>query len=341
MQRLSIGSFTIPSRVVLAPLAGISDLSFRMLNRRYGCCLAFIEMLSARSLVMQAPTTRKLLQTHETDKPLGVQLVGKSGDDLRRALDMLHPLGPDLVDLNAACPVKKVIRRGEGASLLQEPRRLETLLRTLVRHSPVPVSVKIRAGWDMHSVNAVEVAQRARDAGVQAVVIHGRTRSQLYKGRVNYGLIRDVVQAVTVPVIGSGDVFSPQLAQKMLDETGCAGVAVARGALGNPWIFRRIESRLAGAAPPGPPGLEERMQVMLDHLGLCTQVRGEQVGVMLFRKFFGWYTKGFSHIRPLRSRAFCAKTHAAMAGIINELRTLKGAEQGPVEAQYPWADIGK
>ncbi len=337
MNSLTIGSVTIPSRCFLAPLAGISDLSFRMLNRRFGCRFAFVEMSSAKSVLVQTKMTKKLLKADPADRPLGIQLVGKDGDDLRRALEVLEPYGFDIIDFNAACPVRKVVRRNEGASLLNDPQKLTELIKVLVKYSAAPVTLKIRSGWDAHSINAPEIARRAEDAGVQAVTIHGRTRAQLYKGRVRYESIREVKEAVTIPVIGSGDVFSPWLAKKMLDETGCDGVAIARGSFGNPWIFEQTEEYLARGTEPRRPGLEEIMETMLRHLAMSIELQGERNGVVLFRKFFSWYTKGFRHIKPLRARAFTSKTEEEMIGVINELPGLKGARDGPYDPQYPWA----
>ena len=245
MSPLSIGSLHLPCCAVLAPLAGISDMPYRLMNRRFGCCFAFTEMISARSLVNDSGRTLRMLATQPQDRPLGVQLVGNDPQVLAQAIELLKPFNFDVIDLNAACPARKVVGVDQGAALMKEPARLEALLRAMVAASDVPVTVKIRAGWDNATQNACEVALRAQDAGVQAVFIHGRTRSQGYGGRVSYDIIAQVKQALSIPVIGSGDVFSSAHALEMLERTGCDGVMVARGALGNPWIFTEIQSALA------------------------------------------------------------------------------------------------
>ena len=244
---LSIGHIKFNSPLVLAPMAGISDLPFRMINRSFGCELAFTEMISAGSLVRKNITTLKNLSTTVDDRPLSVQLLGANPDVIRRAVDIVSGYAFDIIDFNAACPVNKIVSRGEGAGLLMEPLRLQKILKIIVENTDRPVTVKIRSGWDESSVNASETALRAQDAGVKALIIHGRTRQQAYRGKVDYDVIRKVKESVQIPVIASGDALSSELIRKLFDETGCDGVAVARGALGNPWIFRETEELLKRA----------------------------------------------------------------------------------------------
>ncbi len=323
MPPLSIGSLHLPCCTILAPLAGISDMPYRLMNRRFGCCLAFTEMISARSLVNDSGRTLRMLATQPQDRPLGVQLVGSDPQVLAQAIELLKPFTFDVIDLNAACPARKVVGVDQGAALMKEPARLEVLLRAMVRAADVPVTVKIRAGWDNASQNACEAALRAQDAGVRAVFIHGRTRSQGYGGRVSYGIIAQVKQALEVPVIGSGDVFSAAHALEMLERTGCDGVSVARGALGNPWIFSELQAALAGEQAPERPGPAEIAACMLEHLDMSVNLCGEELGIKRFRKFFGWYTRGFHRIRPLRSAAFICRTRAELAAIITQLENMR------------------
>lgn len=319
MRSLTIGSLHVPGCAVLAPLAGISDLPYRLINRDYGCCFAFTEMISARSLVNDSRRTLRMLAVHPKDRPLGVQLVGSDERILVRAIELLAPFNFDLIDLNAACPARKVVAVGQGAALMREPGKLESLLRAMAGATEVPVSVKIRSGWDGASQNAREVALRAQDAGVRAVFIHGRTRSQGYGGRVSYDVIASVKQSLRIPVIGSGDVFSSVHAAEMLERTGCDAITVARGALGNPWIFGEIQSALEGRRVPARPGPADICACMLGHLDMCLGLYGEELGIKRFRKFFGWYTRGFYRIRPLRSAAFSCRTRTELAGIISQL----------------------
>jgi tRNA-dihydrouridine synthase B len=318
---LHIGNVSLPSACVLAPLAGVSDLPFRLINRSCGCAFAYTEMISARSLVYQSANTLKMLSTLPEDRPLGVQLLGSDPDVLRRALDLLAGHRFDIVDFNAACPVGKVTGKGEGASLLREPRRLGSLLRVLVENASVPVTVKIRAGWDDASVTAKEAALHAEDAGVAALCIHGRTRAQGYSGRVDYSIIREVKEALRIPVIASGDALSPSLIKKLFDETGCDGVAIARGALGNPWIFRETAEFLQSGALPERPSVADIASKMAEHLELCCTFNGELGAIKIFRKFFVWYTRGIFDIRSLRQQVFTARTKEEMTDLIRELGT--------------------
>jgi tRNA-dihydrouridine synthase B len=318
---LCIGNVSLPASCVLAPLAGVSDLPFRLISRSCGCEFAYTEMISARSLVYQSASTLKMLSSVTEDRPLGVQLLGNDPDILRRALDILAEYRFDILDFNAACPVGKVTGKGEGASLLREPRKLGTLLRGIVDNASMPVTVKLRAGWDDTSVTAREAALYAEDAGVSAVCIHGRTRAQGYSGRVDYSIIREVKEALNVPVIASGDALSPLLIKKLFEETGCDGVAVARGALGNPWIFQETAGFFKSGTLPERPSVSDISATMEKHLDLCCSFHDEYNGTRLFRKFFVWYTRGIISIRSLRQRAFKAETKSDMMELIRELGT--------------------
>ncbi|MCL5022865.1 MAG: tRNA dihydrouridine synthase DusB [Nitrospirae bacterium] len=317
---LKIGTLALSSRWVLAPMAGITDLPFRMLNRAFGCEFAFAEMISARALLHTGGNTEKMLATSPGDRPLGVQLLGNDPEVLRQAVEKIAGFSFDLLDFNAACPVSKVIKKGEGASLIRKPRTLAALLKVLVRHSRTPVTLKIRAGWDEASVNAREVALLAEDAGISALFLHGRTKMQQYRGRVDYRIIGKVKSLLKIPVIASGDALSPLLIKRMFDETGCDGVTIARGALGNPWIFRETGKFLRTGNLPERPGRDEILDTMLGHLSACCDFYGEKRGTVLFRKFFGWYAKGIPDVRALRDEAFRAETKDAMQEIIEELR---------------------
>jgi tRNA-dihydrouridine synthase B len=305
--------------LMLAPLAGISDLPFRMLNRSFGCGFAFTEMISARSLVYQSDNTLKMLSSGPGDRPLGIQLVGNDRDIMKRAVDILSSWKFDLLNVNAACPVDKVVRKGEGAALMKDPDKLSELLRILTDHSPLPVTLKIRSGWDEHSVNAKDVALRAREAGIKALFIHGRTRSQNYGESVDYGLIREVKAALDIPVIASGDALSPKLIKKLFDETGCDGVIIARGALGNPWIFKEADELLKTGSIVERPHLRDIMAAMAAHLTICCDFHGETTGTMIFRKFYTWYTKSLYGSKPLREKAFHATTKGQMFDLIGQL----------------------
>jgi tRNA-dihydrouridine synthase B len=316
---LAIGNLKLKSNLILAPMAGVSDLPFRKLNHKFGCELAFVEMINARCLGHKSKKTAEMLSTDKTDKPLGMQLLGCEPAYIERAMDILAKYKFDVLDFNSACPERKVTRRGEGASLLKDPGKLRSLLEIVVKRSAVPVTVKIRTGWDSDSLNATEVARHAQDAGVKAVFIHGRTKQQLYSGAVDYETIRKVKRSVSIPVIGSGDVFSAELAKTMFDRTGCDGILVARGALGNPWIFEEIKHYLKTGHELPKPGMDEIIRTMLEHLDLSVSFFGPKYGVVIFRKFFGWYTKGFRKIRPLRETISRLKTRRDVEDVINRI----------------------
>ncbi|HET6514407.1 MAG TPA: tRNA dihydrouridine synthase DusB [Thermodesulfovibrionales bacterium] len=336
---VKLGSLAV-SPLILAPMAGITDLPFRLISRSFGCGLAFVEMISARALVYRNRNTERMLATAPSDRPLGIQLLGNAPDVIKRALDIVRTYRFDMIDFNAACPASKVTGKGKGAGLLKDPARLRDLLKVIVDNSDAPVTVKIRTGWDETSINARDVALYAQDAGISALFIHGRTRSQRYSGRVDYGVIREVKEALKIPVIASGDAFSPLLVERMFRETACDGVAIARGALGNPWIFRETEEYLERRVAPERPDIGEIAETMVRHLDLCTDFYGERVGTILFRKFFAWYTKGISDMKPLRDKAFRAETREQMVANIREFRERASSSDDPSgtkkEAAIEW-----
>jgi len=313
-----IGNFKLKSNIILAPMAGVSDLPFRMLNRKFGCELAFVEMINARSISHKSRKTQQMLASNAKDRPLGVQLLGCENKYILKALDVLRKYEFDILDFNAACPAKKVVRRGEGSGLLKDVKRLNNLIRIIVQEAQVPVTTKIRIGWDKDSVNAIEAAKACEDAGINGLFIHGRTRAQGYSGSVNYEIIRQVKKAIQIPLIASGDVFSPQLAKKMFDETGCDALVIARGALGNPWIFRETKEFLKTGKLIKRPETNEIIEVMIEHLHMNTDFYGEKNGVIIFRKFFAWYTKGFRKVRQLRESCSRIKTKEEMFKLIRE-----------------------
>ena len=318
---LSIGNVKVTSPLILAPMAGISDLPYRLINRSFGCGLAFTEMISAIALAHKSKNTLKMLSATADDRPLGVQLLGGDPEIIKRALDIVSGYSFDIIDFNAACPASKVVSGGKGAGLLREPVKLQKLLKVMVENTSLPVTVKIRSGWDDTLINAVETALRAQDAGVSGLFIHGRTKTQGYRGTVDYNIIREVKEALKIPVIASGDALTPELIRKLFDETGCDGVAVARGALGNPWIFRDTVEHLKSGAVPSISNINETTRTMKEHLDLNVAFHGEKIGVLHFRKFFSWYTRGMT-VKGLKVRAFRAGTRDEMLRLIDELQAL-------------------
>lgn len=304
---------------MLAPMAGVSDLPFRLISRSFGASLAFTEMIDVRAISHRDKRTRKMLMTSPEDRPLGVQLLAADEKYIAGALDVLAEHNFDLLDFNAACPTPKVTRKGKGAALLREPRKLGAILKILVDCAKVPVTVKIRTGWDADSINAREVALYAEDAGISALFIHGRTKTQGYSGTVDYKNIKEVKDVLKIPVIASGDNLSLSLIKRMFDVTACDGVAVARGALGNPWIFREAIRFFQDGVHVTGPTTDERIAVIRKHLDLVIKYSGEERGIGIFRKFFVWYTKGLRGIKPLRDKAFRTSKKDQFLDIIEEL----------------------
>ena len=285
--------------VIMAPMAGITSLPFRLLNRKFGCECAFTEMIDARSLCHLNKKTEEALICDPSDRPLGVQLLGSESRYILKAMEKLECFNFDILDLNAACPKKKIIKKNKGASLLKDPKKLRNILKDMVKHTSKYVTVKIRLGWDKHS-DTKDIVRYIEDSGIHAIFIHGRTRTQDYRGKVNYEAIRKAKESISIPVIASGDIFSPELAMKMFSETGCDGIIVARGALGNPWIFNNIKSLLQNKKDLYKPGIKEIKATMKEHLKLYFKYYSEKRSIVKFRKFFSLYTYAFKNVRHLR-----------------------------------------
>lgn len=311
--------------LILAPMAGVSSLPFRIISREFGAEFAFLEMVHARSLSYESKQTMQLLDTNEMDQPLGLQLLSKEENFIKSAIKKLDEFKYkyDLLDFNAACPVRKISCRGEGAGLLQNPRKLKKLLKVIVKASSVPVSVKIRLGWE-NSDNALDIAMHAEDAGIDALFVHGRTKVQAYKGEVEYAAIRRIKKKLKIPVIASGNIMNAKRAKQMFDESGCDGLLVARGALGNPWIFKEITAYLEKGILIPRPDIGEIADVMQKHFDLSVKCFGDRRGVIRFRKFYVWYTKGVTGIRPLREEVMRITTKEDMYKVIEKFRNKTG-----------------
>ena len=339
------------NNVFLAPMAGISDLPFRTIARSFGCGLAFTEMVSASGLVRRTEKTFRYLASSPADRPLGVQLFGCDPDTLAAAAGVAAERGADLLDVNMGCPVKKVAKTGSGASLMRDPERAAAILRAVRKASTLPLTVKIRAGWNARQVNALEIGQIAEECGVDAVILHPRTADQGFGGRSDWGLIAALKERLRIPVIGSGDVRCPEDADRMLGETDCDGVMVGRGALGNPWLIGNILSHLSGTGI-SIPSLSEREEIIRRHLTLAIDFYGEKVGTRDFRKHLLWYTKGLRGGARFRQAAGCISDRdsawEALRNYFQHLEEPSAAFSGPggcgsspeKERDAPWgADV--
>jgi tRNA-dihydrouridine synthase B len=301
---MNIGRLMLKNNIFLAPMAGITDLPFRTIVRSFGCGLAFTEMVSGSGLVRKSEKTFRYLVSSPADRPLGVQLFGGDPETLAAAAGVATERGADLLDVNMGCPVKKVAKTGSGASLMRDPERVAAILRAVRKASTLPLTVKIRAGWNARQVNALEIGQIAEECGVDAVILHPRTADQGFGGRSDWGLIAALKGRLGIPVIGSGDVRCPADADRMLRETGCDGVMIGRGALGNPWLIGNILSHLSGTGI-SEPTLSEREEIIRRHLTLAIDFYGEKVGTRDFRKHLLWYTKGLRGGARFRQAAGC------------------------------------
>jgi len=276
----------------MAPMAGITNLPFRLLIREFGCDLAFTEMVSAMGLVRGTVKSYRYLDTAPEDRPLGVQLFGADPDVMAEAARIVAADGAALIDINMGCPVKKVVRTGSGAALMKEPGRIAAILRAVRQAITIPLTVKIRSGWNRSTVNAPDIAAIAEDCGVDAVIVHGRTAEQGYAGQADWKIIGAVKSRVRVPVVGNGDLRSGEDALRMRDASGCDAFMVGRGALGSPWIFREIIAALDGADTVAAPSLPERRAIIEDHMNRELAYAGEKIGYRSFRKHLLWYTRG-------------------------------------------------
>lgn len=304
-------------KVIQAPMAGVSDSVFRRLYRHLGVDITWSEMVSAEGLVRGGKKTLNLISFQHEERPVGIQLFGADPDVMERASALAAQAGPDFIDLNFGCPVPKVVRRNGGASLMKEPALLELVARAAVRGADgLPVSAKIRSGWNAESLNYLDVGRRLFDAGVSAVAIHARTREQGYSGAADWGHIRELKSISPVPVIGSGDIVEPGDALRMIDSTGCDSVMLGRALLGNPWLAGRARRILDGREDPGPPGPEERFRVALEHLDMNVEEYGEGGGVIQMRKHLGWYTRRLVNGAELRRKLFEARTREEVRVII-------------------------
>lgn len=298
LKPLAIGSLTLANNLILAPMAGITNLPFRLLAREQGASLCFTEMVSVNGLVREGRKTFELLQSVPEDRPLGIQLFGDEPGLLAEGARMVEGHG-DLIDINMGCPVKKVVGTGAGSALLREPAKVRAIIRETRRATGLPLTVKIRSGWVCGEANFLEIARIAEDEGCDAITLHPRSRSQMFEGHADWQKIAELKRSVKIPVIGSGDLFTAADVTAMLAETGCDGIMVARGALGNPWIFRQALDILNGREPSAPEP-EERLRTALRHLELFTELSGERVALREMRKHFGWYSHGLAGAAQFR-----------------------------------------
>ncbi len=316
---VKIGSITLDNSIILAPMAGVTDLPFRLLCKEQGAGLVCMEMISAKAVLYKNKNTESLLEIHPAEGPVSLQLFGSDAAIMSEIAKQLEERPFSILDINMGCPVPKIVNNGEGSALMKNPKLAGEIVSAVAHAVKKPVTVKIRSGFDKEHINAVEMARVLEDAGAAAITVHGRTREQFYAGSADWEIIAKVKEAVSIPVIGNGDVTDGESAARMLRQTGCDGVMVGRAARGNPWIFREINAYLKdGTALPPKTGAECR-EMMLRHARLQLQYKGEYTGVREMRKHFSWYTAGMPHSARLREQVNTLESFAALEELIGQM----------------------
>ncbi|ADL11670.1 tRNA dihydrouridine synthase DusB [Acetohalobium arabaticum] len=317
---MEIGEVELDNPVMLAPMAGVTDLPFRRIVKEFGCGLVCTEMVSAKGLVYGSSRTEELLTISDQERPVSLQIFGSEPEIMAEAVEKIEEYRPDIIDVNLGCPTPKIVKGGAGSVLMKEPDLVGRIVDALVRATEIPITVKMRKGWDEDHVNAVEIAQTAEESGVQAVAVHGRTREQFYKGEADWNIIKEVKEAVEVPVIGNGDIFSPQDAEEMIDTTGCDGVMIARGAQGNPWIFKRTLHYLETGELLPPPTIQERIEMVVRHLEALVDYKGEYIAVREMRRHTVQYIKGLYNCTEVKQKVNQAETEEELKEILHNYK---------------------
>lgn len=302
IQTLKIGDVSLKNNLILAPMAGVTDLPFRLLCKEQGAGLLCMEMVSAKAIYFNNKNTEELLTIDDREPPVSLQLFGSDPDIISEMAKKIENRPFSILDINMGCPVPKVAGNGEGSALMKNPKLVEEIVSKTAKAIKKPVTVKIRKGFDDEHINAVEIARIAESAGAAAVAVHGRTREQYYSGKADWDIIRQVKEAVKIPVIGNGDVTSPEAARQLMETTGCDGIMIGRGAQGNPWIFRQILHWMETGEEEPKPDLEEVKAMILRHARILVEYKGAYTGIREMRKHVAWYTAGYPNSAKLRAR---------------------------------------
>lgn len=313
---MKFGNVELDNNVFLAPMAGVTDLPYRLICRGMNCGMVYTEMVSAKGLYYHDQKTEELLRIEEAEKPVAIQIFGSDPEIMARAAYQLNDRENLILDINMGCPTPKITKNGDGSALMRNPKLAGEVIAAVVRESVKPVTVKIRKGWDEDNINAVEMAKVIEANGGEVVTIHGRTREQFYTGKADWDIIKAAKEAVSIPVIGNGDVFSIEDAIRLLDYTKCDGIMIGRGAQGNPWIFNRVDHYMKTGEVLTEPTLKERIDMIIKHLNLVIEIKGEYIAIREMRKHISWYMKGFPKTAQLRNEINHMNSRGAMEELL-------------------------
>ena len=317
---MRIGNVELENNVFLAPMAGTTDMAFRILCKEMGCGLTYTEMVSSKGMFFGSSRTKDLLLFAPQEKPRAAQIFGSDPEIMAVMGKEVEALGTEIIDINMGCPAPKIVKNGDGSALMRTPEKAEAIVRKVVESVKAPVTVKFRKGWDEDSVNGVDFAKRMEQAGAAAITIHGRTRAQFYSGKADWNIIREIKKAVKIPVIGNGDLFTPEDGKRMLEETGCDGIMIARGAEGNPWIFKRTIEYLKSGIMLSEPTEIERIDMLIRQLRMTVDFKGEDSGVKEMRKQGAWYLKGMRDGTKVKTELQTLKTVQEVVDLLEKYK---------------------